>query len=257
MPELTPQELEAMPIEELKALALAAEQPVEEAQPEPVAEPKPRFRREIDLEDGSGVQAFEGATLDELLDKLTTAQKNATKKIREQNQVLKDLFPNGVPKPEVEPELKTIEQKIDYLLSKQRGQDQAANWENIAVTFTTLHPEYEATPKNGAKLLRYMKAEGIPQSLDGLERAYRELTADGLLASSSPVNEETEEVEVPARIAPTQTAPVTRRRSSSGLSVRANAPQVRTQETIEDLYDMPLDKLRDKADAALREQVRR
>ena len=46
------------------------------------------FRREIDLGDGSGKQVFEGATEAELSDKLATAQMHASKKIREQAQLL-------------------------------------------------------------------------------------------------------------------------------------------------------------------------
>src|SRR5690348_17341391 len=43
-----------------------------------------KFRREIDLGDGSGKQVFEADSAEELIDKLTTAQENATRKIREQ-----------------------------------------------------------------------------------------------------------------------------------------------------------------------------
>lgn len=49
------------------------------------------FRREIDLGDGSGKQVFEGDTAEELNDVLATAQTNATRKIREQNEELKTL----------------------------------------------------------------------------------------------------------------------------------------------------------------------
>jgi hypothetical protein len=63
--------------------AAPAAAPVVEA---PAAE---TFKREIDLGDGSGKQVFEGATQDELIDKLAEAQKHATAKIREQNRALK------------------------------------------------------------------------------------------------------------------------------------------------------------------------
>ena len=45
--------------------------------------------RTIDLGDGSGKQVFTAPTAEELLDKLTTAQENATRKIRQQEYRLK------------------------------------------------------------------------------------------------------------------------------------------------------------------------
>src|SRR5690349_14030031 len=53
---------------------------VEEQEDEPA---ETVFRRTIDLGDGSGVQVFEAPTLEELVDKLAEAQRNASKKIRE------------------------------------------------------------------------------------------------------------------------------------------------------------------------------
>src|SRR5690348_12024093 len=44
------------------------------------------YQREIDLGDGSGVQVFRADSLEELVDKLAEAQRNATRKIRELNQ---------------------------------------------------------------------------------------------------------------------------------------------------------------------------
>jgi len=48
-----------------------------------------KVTRTIDLGDGSGKQVFTADTAEELLDKLTTAQENATRKIREQEFELK------------------------------------------------------------------------------------------------------------------------------------------------------------------------
>src|SRR6185369_7148836 len=92
--------LENMPLDELRRLTIEAEQGVTVADPAhvvtdppkvdppvtadsaPVVDDKPkRFRRDIDLKDGSGIQRFEGATMDELLDNLVKAQENATRKI--------------------------------------------------------------------------------------------------------------------------------------------------------------------------------
>src|SRR5581483_2684932 len=45
------------------------------------------YERKIDLGDGSGVQIFRAASLEDLVDKLAKAQENATRKIREQNRL--------------------------------------------------------------------------------------------------------------------------------------------------------------------------
>src|SRR6266705_5063177 len=71
------------------ALRMAAEfaeppaQAVTPTPPTPATPPPSKFVREIDLKDGSGVQKFEADSWEGLVDKLATAQENATKKIRE------------------------------------------------------------------------------------------------------------------------------------------------------------------------------
>src|SRR5450631_1656081 len=99
MAEQTELNLETMPLEELKAAANAAEEPVvEEPKVEAIAdietpvETEPEqfiYKKEIDLGDGSGVQVFTGKgasaldALEELSEKLADAQRHATKKIHE------------------------------------------------------------------------------------------------------------------------------------------------------------------------------
>lgn len=61
-----------------------------------------KFRREIDLKDGSGVQVFEADTAEGLIDKLAQAQEHATRKIREQNKQLKIRAPHTDPAKTVE-----------------------------------------------------------------------------------------------------------------------------------------------------------
>lgn len=58
--------------------------PAVEAPAAVVAPPVPqKFSRDIDLKDGSGVQHFEAESWEGLVDKLATAQENATRKIKE------------------------------------------------------------------------------------------------------------------------------------------------------------------------------
>jgi len=64
-----------------------AQQPAPAGDNAPVQQPK--FRQEIDLGDGSGVQVFEADSQDALIEKLVEAQKNATVKIKELNRKIK------------------------------------------------------------------------------------------------------------------------------------------------------------------------
>src|ERR1700730_17749344 len=95
-PDVNDAELEELSLEELRKLA-DGEQPVRKEE-KPKVEPKDeetdeidddeedddedeeKFTRTIDLGDGSGIQVFKAATLEKLLDKLSDAQVNATKK---------------------------------------------------------------------------------------------------------------------------------------------------------------------------------
>lgn len=213
-----PLNLETMPLEELRRLTIEAAmnpvvQPVTET---PVAAPtevtlpvddKPkRFRREIDLGDGSGVQKFEGATLDELVDKLAEAQRNATRKIREQAAQLKaNEKPVEAPKPgSAEERLAAIEARIA--------------WANTASEFVGAHPDYQNTQQNAVKMERYMAAQGIPKTLEGLEQAFKELSESGLLAGKNA----TTAAEVPSAGIPPATTPAATP-SSSGLSAKAGS----------------------------------
>ena len=75
---------------------------------EPVEEEVTIYQRRIDLGDGSGVQVFNAGSMEELVDKLVTAQENATKKIRELNA--------AVPKPQVQKERSADE---EFVLSQE------------------------------------------------------------------------------------------------------------------------------------------
>ena len=208
-----------MPLDELRALVskqlseepAAVVEPVvtEPAKVDPPAAtttepPAPkRFRREIDLGDGSGIQRFEGATLDELVDNLAEAQRNATKKIREQAAQIKAKEQPAKP-PSAEERLANIEAQIA--------------WNATTVEFISAHPDYENTVANGQRLVRYMAAQGIPKTLEGLTQAFNELSESGLLNGK---NATTTTEAITERIAPAATGTVTE--SSSGLSARAGS----------------------------------
>lgn len=74
------------------------------------------FRKEIDLGDGSGVQVFEAPTLEELVEKLATAQVNATKKIRELSSKIKEVQPK---KEKEAPKEREFSNDEEYVLSQE------------------------------------------------------------------------------------------------------------------------------------------
>lgn len=162
----------------------AEEAEVEETEDEPE---KTVFRREIDLGDGSGVQVFQADSLEELVDKLAEAQKNATKKIREQADRLKKI---ETEKAKVAAEEKQLTEDEEFVLAQElmsnpsqaikkafkqiTGYDitefktvaeRAQAWEaaqtqqmelqkqnDAATGFINAHPEYVANATNGARL---------------------------------------------------------------------------------------------------------
>lgn len=248
--------LEGLSIEEIRKLAeTSEEQPrgddgkfiKKEEVPEPV-----KFRREIDLGDGSGKQVFEADSQDELIDKLTEAQKNATKKIRELAAATKQ------PEPAKEPAKPlTAEERLSILETKLK-QDE------IATQFIADHPDYLPNPSNGRRLLNWLKAEGLAESPENLHRAYEELNTGGLLEKRPSEDEVPEEIEEEPEPAPRIVVPVAaaseseppRQKVSSGLSNRRGmaARAAKVEPTQEELESMPLDKLRELANQSLRSE---
>lgn len=243
-------------------VAAPVEEPVAEvADPtqtttEPEEDEETIYQRRIDLGDGSGVQVFQGSSLEELVDKLVVAQENATKKIRQ----LAAEKPPAVKKPrsadeefvlgqkfmskpseafsqmfEAEVGMPISEFKSNVEAVKAFNETKAAD--DAANKFVALTPDYFANPSNGKKIQRYLEVNRLPATVETLTKAYTELNADGLLAAK------------PAEKAEAATEVVTRPKpKSSGLSTRGGAPKpAATQPTEKDLYTMPLAQLRNMA----------
>jgi hypothetical protein len=237
------------------------------------------YKREIDLGDGSGIQVFTDESLEGLVDKLATAQVNATRKIREQATRLKALetpvvqtAPNDDDEFILGQELvtrptKTIEKLVEQQIArreeamKQKDERETA----IAQDFIARNPDYLANQANGAKLFKYLQTYKLTPTVDTLEQAYTELNQSGLLEAKSAevgdeqrVAENTNTATDNARIGHSEerarvAEPVQRKKVASGLSSRGSVAgsTVRTTGPSEDeLYDMPLDKLRDLANKA-------
>jgi hypothetical protein len=278
--ELTDAQLRELADKEAKEIAEKAT--TEETKDEVVEEKPEVFRKEIDLGDGSGVQVFEGADWKEVAEKLATAQMHATKKIREQNKVIK--VEKTVEKA-VEQELtadeeyllslemqnhpgktqkKLLEQtfgmplaEIKATLARAKELELTQRAEAAANEFVQKHDEFYPCPKNGAKIQAYMRTHGLEPSVENLEKAFEDLSESGLLEAKPEEVEtevsaesETAEHQESSRIVKTETKPVvTQRRVGSGLSSRGRAATAvkSTEPTLDELYEMPLHKLEELA----------
>lgn len=240
------------------------------------------YRKEIDLGDGSGVQVFTATSVDELLDKLATAQAHATKKIRELNNRIKAIE-------SAKPEEKELTPDEEFVLSQQlqsnpskvlrkavndeierRERVQKDNDERNAATaqeFITRNPEYLPTPANGTKLFRFLQTYKLDPTVENLERAYTELNESGLLEVRPAASEEkgvtvdtetdtdTARIEQPVE-SPKVTEPTQRKKAASGLSSRGTTvarPTKATGPTEDELYSMPMEKLRELAQRQARQ----
>lgn len=237
--------------------------PVEDpadSQDDPPTDPEPQeFVRTIDLGDGAGVQVFRGATAEEVADKLVEAQRNATRKIRSDNQQIKTLTERlasfeeqRAAKPLTEDERFLLSQKFltDPVAAQQEvlermglnptklkkavqaldQQEVVSN--NVAVfqQWITGNPDFVDTESNGRKIGNYIQRfhNGIATTA-AIEEAYKNLKADGLLQEKA---------------GPSPTPAPTGRRSS-GLPLRNSVP--RPVPVAEDPYALPMEELKRRA----------
>lgn len=270
--------LETMPLEELKAAALAEETKEEEPKPAAAAVadielPKEEaeeipeqfvYKKEIDLGDGSGVQVFtgKGATaleaLEELTENLAEAQRHATKKIHELNSRVKAE------------DTRTAQQKTDdeYVIAQRLQKEpsktmrevvneviaerEEATKQSLAAqqTFVDTHPDYVADADNGRRITAEVQRLGYNEfSEQSLEKAYQSLKASGLLklkaeeagGTTEAKTEETQRIVEPTVEA---TQPRSPKKASTVSTRGAGAPAVKTGLSEDELYSMPMDKLR-------------
>lgn len=304
MPKHTEAEMEQLSLEELKKGAIEeAEQPrddqgrfvkAEEVKQEDEGEPEVFVaRREIDLGDGSGIQVFESEgdsekeALEALADKIADAQRNATKKIREQEAELKDLRAKTTKGPEP----KTISDDEEYVFAQELQKKPVATlrkmWKELtgyeledfvtakqaadAVmnaqkhnealnTFIATHPDYEDAGEVGKKNGQLMKMKlaemRLPITSETLSKAYSSLKQSGLLllkgeeahADATDETTDTSRIERP-KVEPTQTR--TKKASTISTHNRVAATPVNTEPSEDELYKMPMDKLRELANKQL------
>jgi hypothetical protein len=227
--------------------------------------------------------ASEKEALDALADKITEGKRNASKKIREQEAELRELRARTAERPQP----KEISADDEYVISQEMAKSPIATFRkmfkqqigfeieeiaemkktadavkanqqaNAAIkTFCATHPDYENDDKAGERngeLMRMKLTElRLPVTSENLSKAYSHLKTSGLLVlkgekANSEATEETEETE---RIAQPKvdTAPQrTRKTSTIGTHSRTTAAPVSTDPSEADLYKMPLEELRNRA----------
>jgi hypothetical protein len=264
MEQLSPDDLKRLAEEE----ATQPPKPVVQAEPATEEDEPETFvaRREVDLQDGSGVQVYEAtgdsreAALEALADKIADAQVHATKKIRQQEAELKDFRARSAepPKPKEisEDEEYTYSQELqkkplatlrkmwkeltgyeveDFVTAKQAADAVVtAQRSNEAVnTFIATHPDYEdrgdAGNKNAA-LVRMKLAElRLPVTSENLSKAYSQLKQSGLLLlKSEEANADaTTETKEPQRIVEPKVEPAqTRTKKTSTISTHSRVTSV-------------------------------
>lgn len=210
------------------------------------------YERTIDLGDGSGVQVFEGKSMEELIDKLAKAQENATRKIREQAAQIKSQ-PKTVETPSPD-ELENLTEAEKFLLQQEMLTDPAKAIQKFVVkaveqreqanaraaeqtktateTFVANTSDYYASPKNGKKMVKWLETHNLEVSEDNLKQAFEDLNESGLLearpaeaTSETPVETEDEKPTTTRIESRPVTQTVVRRKVVGGVSVKRSAPK--------------------------------
>lgn len=153
-------------------------------------------------------------------------------------------------------EFTSVKQAFDAF---KQGQQAATTGANAVSAFLAAHPDYEDDGKDGEKNTRLMimqfKEMGMiwpPKSSDELTKAYLKLKESGLLIlrGEGAHSDTTGNGDGTRRIAepePTPTPQRTKKVTSIGTQNRTAVTPASTEPSEDDLYNMPLDKLRNLA----------
>lgn len=232
------------------------------------------YRRVIDLGDGAGPEVFEADSLEELVDKIADAKKHASLKIRAQEAELRDL------RAKKQAEKTKEDQDSEYVLSQElqqkpkdvikrlareafeeeqrQKQSEIERKQQVVKNFLTTHPDYddegEAGQRNGALMSKWM---GGAITAESFEKAYQELKSSGLLrlkgeeAHSGTEQPKPKEERIVRPKAEDVTPPRTRKESGVSTHSRPAALPTSTGPSEDELYSMPMEKLRDLANKQL------
>jgi hypothetical protein len=238
-------------------------------------------RRVVDIGEGVDPEIFEaeGATKDEALellaDKIADSKRHATRKIREQEAQLRKVKENEAPKARQFSEdeeyvysqelmakpteafakmfremtgveitqFKTVADKVNAFEAGRQANEAIAN-------FLTTHPDYEDN-KRSADLMT-LALEGRDKTAENLEKAYQSLVSKGLFVTgdgqASLVQDETEQPKTGITSKTVKTPPQGTKKASGLPTTNRSAVPVKSNEpSMDELYNMPLEKLRDEA----------
>ena len=204
----------------------------------------------VDLKDGSGVQVFTGTgpskedALEDLTNKLVTAQENATRKIRQ----MAASNPRGPQKKErtAEEEFmlsqefmtkpskafeKMFQESVGMPISEFKSTADAVKAFNsgrvadaAAEKFIEITPDYFPNKSNGTKVQNYLKTYNLPATIENLTRAYTDLKDSGLLQSKPAPQTPTTPTTVTQETPVTPVTPTVRpRQRSSGMRPNGGA----------------------------------
>lgn len=225
------------------------------------------YRKEIDNADGSGVDVYEADSLEELVEKIAAGKANANKKIRELNQVVKAATAKT----------QQISEDDDFVVSEKLKKNPKQTVKEIAAEvlreqqeavqkalraqeqFVATHPDYVANPENAGRLTAWLQSHGYSEcTTEGLEKAYQDLKASGLLVlkieeADGATDEEAEVTErtVQPKAEATQQRSQKKASTISTTRTRAAAANRVQQPSVDEAYAMPMEKLRDLANAQL------
>jgi hypothetical protein len=162
-------------------------------------------------------------------------------------------------------EFKTAQAAQKAALEAAQAQEKSLG---IQRDFVAAHPEYIQTKENGDLITEWVQEHNYNEFTPvNLEKAFEDLSERGLLKlktdeASAPTKVKVEPVvPVPARIEQpvtktTEVTPVRSPKKASSISSRSAAPVVKPELTEDDLYKMPMDKLKELASQQLAEQNR-
>jgi len=209
-------------------------------------------QRVVDIGDGSGKQVFTGrgptqlAAYESLADALQTAQENATKRIRQFSQDQKQSERNAARRAEDDDYVlrqrlandptKVVKEMVQQEIAETQAKFNRA--QRVQEEFVAAHAhDFFPCPENAQAISQYIQGKGYDEfTPSNLEEAFQALQGKLVKKGSAP--------------ATTPTTSGARRTGSSFRSSGGTPPPVKT-ESEEDLYKMPMDELRRKADSAL------
>jgi uncharacterized protein YerC len=132
----------------------------------------------------------------------------------------------------------------------QRDKAKDLSDERAAAVFVELNPWFVACPQNAAQMEVYLNAKGLTDqsaTVETLEEAARYLASRGLLKVNNEAINNERRAEVKQQAEEIRTARRSSGISRSGVSTRTISRSTRQQHSEDDLFNMPLEQLRELA----------